>query len=155
MGSVLKDAVISASSAGDPVGLRVRVSPALGGPDGAPGFAFLLTHFGHLQQLGIDLERDRQPGRSGDRFPVALTLLAGVLLPLSLGPKWLQIIAYVNPMYYVVEAARVLRRHVGRRQGLGSLCCDDPADGHRSGLVDERLPQGRRLIGLPTTVPSP
>jgi ABC-2 type transport system permease protein len=37
-----------------------------------------------------------------------LTLLAGVLLPLSLGPNWLQVIAHFNPMYYVVEASRVL-----------------------------------------------
>jgi ABC-2 type transport system permease protein len=37
-----------------------------------------------------------------------LTLLSGVLLPLSLGPKWLQNIAHFNPMYYTVEASRVL-----------------------------------------------
>lgn len=37
-----------------------------------------------------------------------LTLLAGVLLPLSIGPRWLQLIAHFNPMYYVVEASRVL-----------------------------------------------
>ena len=37
-----------------------------------------------------------------------LTLLAGVLLPLSIGPNWLQFISHFNPMYYVVEASRVL-----------------------------------------------
>ena len=37
-----------------------------------------------------------------------LTLLSGVLLPLSLGPPWLQAIAHINPMYYTVEASRVL-----------------------------------------------
>jgi len=37
-----------------------------------------------------------------------LTLLSGVLLPLSLGPKWLQVISHINPMYYTVEASRVL-----------------------------------------------
>ncbi len=37
-----------------------------------------------------------------------LTLLSGVLLPISLGPKWLQAIAHINPLYYVVEASRVL-----------------------------------------------
>jgi len=37
-----------------------------------------------------------------------LTLLSGVLIPLSLGPKWLQAIAHINPMYYTVEASRVL-----------------------------------------------
>ena len=37
-----------------------------------------------------------------------LTLLSGVLLPLSLGPGWLRVIAHINPMYYAVEASRVL-----------------------------------------------
>jgi ABC-2 type transport system permease protein len=37
-----------------------------------------------------------------------ITLLAGVLLPLELGPKWLQVIAHFNPLYYVVNATRVL-----------------------------------------------
>lgn len=37
-----------------------------------------------------------------------LTLLSGVLLPLSLGPGWLRAIAHINPMYYTVEASRVL-----------------------------------------------
>ncbi len=37
-----------------------------------------------------------------------ITLLAGVLLPLSMGPAWLVTVAHFNPMYYAVEAARVL-----------------------------------------------
>lgn len=37
-----------------------------------------------------------------------LTLLSGILLPISLGPKWLQVIAHFNPLYYTVEASRVL-----------------------------------------------
>lgn len=37
-----------------------------------------------------------------------LTLLSGVLLPLSIGPGWLRFIAHLNPMYYVVEASRAL-----------------------------------------------
>ena len=37
-----------------------------------------------------------------------LTLLSGILLPLSLGPVWLRAIAHINPMYYTVEASRVL-----------------------------------------------
>ena len=41
-----------------------------------------------------------------------LTLLSGVLLPLSLGPDWLRAIAHVNPMYYTVEASRVLTKGV-------------------------------------------
>lgn len=37
-----------------------------------------------------------------------LLLLAGVLLPISLGPTWLRDIAHLDPLYYVVEAARAL-----------------------------------------------
>ncbi len=37
-----------------------------------------------------------------------LLLLAGVLLPISLGPLWMRIIAHFNPLYYLVEASRVL-----------------------------------------------
>ena len=42
----------------------------------------------------------------GMQLPIIL--LAGVLLPLELGPKWLQVIAHFNPLYYVVKATRVL-----------------------------------------------
>ncbi|MBE0068762.1 hypothetical protein F3K46_06850 [Thermoanaerobacterium thermosaccharolyticum] len=37
-----------------------------------------------------------------------MTLLTGVMLPLSIGSKWPQIIAHFNPMYYAVKTARVL-----------------------------------------------
>lgn len=37
-----------------------------------------------------------------------LTLLSGVLLPLSIAPEWMRILAHINPLYYAVEAAREL-----------------------------------------------
>lgn len=37
-----------------------------------------------------------------------LTLLAGILLPISFGPKWLQVLAHFNPLYYGVEASKKL-----------------------------------------------
>ena len=37
-----------------------------------------------------------------------LTLLAGILLPMSLGPTWLRVIAHINPLYYATDAARHL-----------------------------------------------
>ena len=37
-----------------------------------------------------------------------LTLLSGVLLPLSLGPGWLDVLGHFNPLYYAVVAAREL-----------------------------------------------
>jgi ABC-2 type transport system permease protein len=43
---------------------------------------------------------------NGLNLPVLL--LGGVLLPISLGPAWIRILAHLNPLYYVVTAARVL-----------------------------------------------
>jgi len=43
---------------------------------------------------------------TGAQLP--LTLLAGILLPLSLGPAWLRVLGHLNPMYYAVQAARDL-----------------------------------------------
>ena len=37
-----------------------------------------------------------------------LTLLSGVLLPLSLAPLWMRTLAHFNPLYYAVEASRDL-----------------------------------------------
>ena len=43
---------------------------------------------------------------NGLNLPVLL--LAGVLLPISLGPTWMRVLAHVNPLYYLVQASRVL-----------------------------------------------
>lgn len=37
-----------------------------------------------------------------------LTLLSGILLPLSIAPTWLVVVAHVDPLYYAVEASRDL-----------------------------------------------
>jgi ABC-2 type transport system permease protein len=43
---------------------------------------------------------------NGLNLPVLL--LAGVLLPISLGPGWMRALAHINPLYYLVQASRVL-----------------------------------------------
>ena len=43
---------------------------------------------------------------NGINLPVLL--LAGVLLPISYGPTWMRVLAHFNPLYYLVEASRVL-----------------------------------------------
>jgi ABC-2 type transport system permease protein len=43
---------------------------------------------------------------NGLNLPVLL--LAGVLLPISLGPQWLRILGHLNPLYYLVAASRPL-----------------------------------------------
>jgi ABC-2 type transport system permease protein len=42
----------------------------------------------------------------GINLPVIL--LAGVMLPLRLGPGWMRALAHIDPLYYVVEAGRRL-----------------------------------------------
>ena len=49
---------------------------------------------------------------NGINLPILL--LAGVLLPISLGPLWLRTLAHLNPLYYLVAASRVLAAgHIG------------------------------------------
>jgi ABC-2 type transport system permease protein len=43
---------------------------------------------------------------NGINLPIML--LAGVLLPISFGPTWMRVIAHFNPLYYLVQASRVL-----------------------------------------------
>ena len=50
---------------------------------------------------------------NGLNLPVLL--LGGVLLPISLGPGWMRVLAHLNPLYYAVSAARVL--------ASGTLAC--------------------------------
>lgn len=59
---------------------------------------------------------------------VPILLLSGMLLPLSLGPKWLQQVANVNPLKHAVDAARDLfagnltTSAVGRGVGVVAVC---------------------------------
>jgi ABC-2 type transport system permease protein len=43
---------------------------------------------------------------NGINLPILL--LAGVLLPISIGPAWMRVLAHFNPLYYLVVASRVL-----------------------------------------------
>jgi ABC-2 type transport system permease protein len=43
---------------------------------------------------------------NGINLPILL--LAGVLLPIALGPLWMRVLAHFNPLYYLVEASRAL-----------------------------------------------
>ena len=47
-----------------------------------------------------------RPAVTGVQLP--LMLLAGILLPLSLGPAWLRVLGQLNTMYYAVQAPRSL-----------------------------------------------
>ncbi len=50
---------------------------------------------------------------NGINLPVLL--LAGVLLPISLGPEWMNVLAHFNPLYYLVVGSRALSHgHLAR-----------------------------------------
>jgi ABC-2 type transport system permease protein len=58
--------------------------------------------------LGISLKQIGSLAAVVTGLQLPLTLLSGILLPLSLGPGWLRVLGHLNPMYYAVEAARDL-----------------------------------------------
>jgi ABC-2 type transport system permease protein len=43
---------------------------------------------------------------NGINLPILL--LAGVLLPISIGPFWMRVLAHFNPLYYAVQGSRAL-----------------------------------------------
>ncbi|MCL2337677.1 MAG: ABC transporter permease, partial [Firmicutes bacterium] len=58
--------------------------------------------------MGLILKQTNSLSAVMISLQLPLTLLSGVLLPLSLGPVWIRAIAHINPMYYTVEASRKL-----------------------------------------------
>jgi ABC-2 type transport system permease protein len=62
--------------------------------------------FGYGLGLILKEEDKLSPIVQGVNLPVLL--LSGVLLPMELAPTWLQVIAHFNPVFYCVEAARLL-----------------------------------------------
>lgn len=58
--------------------------------------------------LGVLLKRIGSLAAIVTGLNLPLTLLSGILLPLSLAPAWMRILAHANPMYYAVEASRDL-----------------------------------------------
>lgn len=89
-----------------PFGLRV--SPA--------GFAVALVLLALLglvlsscsYALALALKDENVLASTLQFLTLPLLLLSGVLLPLSLAPDWLQVVASVNPLAYAVDTARAL-----------------------------------------------
>jgi ABC-2 type transport system permease protein len=64
------------------------------------------SSFGNAMGVILGDEDKLSPIVQGINLPIIL--LSGMLLPMELAPRWLQIIAHFNPAYYVVEASRQL-----------------------------------------------
>ena len=58
--------------------------------------------------LGVTLREIGSLAAVVTGLQLPLTLLAGILLPLSLAPAWLRGLAHIDPLYYTVRAARLL-----------------------------------------------
>jgi ABC-2 type transport system permease protein len=58
--------------------------------------------------LGIQLRQIGSLASVVTGLQLPLTLLSGILLPLSIAPAWLVVLAHVDPLYYAVEASREL-----------------------------------------------
>lgn len=66
----------------------------------------ITSSFGNAMGVILKTEDRYAPIVHGINLPVLL--LSGTLLPISLAPTWLKIVAHFNPVYYVVEASRAL-----------------------------------------------
>ncbi len=90
-----------------PLGFRLHPAGVLAG-------LALLTVFGiGLGALSLVLAIRSQPGGTlfwlvSQMVTFPLVLLSGVLLPMNFGPAWLQVIARLNPISYIVDAERAL-----------------------------------------------
>lgn len=68
----------------------------------------LITTSSFINAISLILgDEDRlSPIVQGINLPIIL--LSGMLLPMELAPKWLQVVAHFNPAFYIVEAGRLL-----------------------------------------------
>lgn len=82
--------------------------------------SIITSSFGNALGVILKSEDKYAPVVHGINLPILL--LSGTLLPMSLAPTWLNVVAHFNPVYYVVEAARALALgHIGSPEVLYAL----------------------------------
>ncbi|WP_067182531.1 ABC transporter permease [Microtetraspora niveoalba] len=114
LGRVLKDALALVIQAA----LIIAISMAMGLRVGALQALLMLALMamtgllaGSLSYgLAINIRDENAMSQIVQFMAMPLTLIAGLFLPVSLGPEWLQSVAKFNPLYYAVEAGRSLFR---------------------------------------------
>jgi ABC-2 type transport system permease protein len=112
LGTVLRDIVMFVV----PGVVVIVIASVLGFHDHWAGLVLLLVLLSLLtaacsatsSALGLKLKQIGSLAAVVTGVQLPLTLLAGILLPLSLGPVWLRVLGHFNPMYYAVQAARSL-----------------------------------------------
>lgn len=68
--------------------------------------AMITSSFGNA--VGVITKSEDRYAPIVHAINLPILLLSGVLLPMTLAPKWLLVASHFNPVYYVVEASRSL-----------------------------------------------
>ncbi|GAA1260867.1 ABC transporter permease [Sphaerisporangium rubeum] len=92
------------------LGLVMGMRPSLPGLALFIGLMAVTGLFASGLSYGLALALRDENGMSQimQLFALPLILLTGILLPISLAPQWMQVIAKFNPLYHAVEAGRAL-----------------------------------------------
>lgn len=113
-GTVLRDVVMVTFQgavligAGFLFGLRVPL-PAIVSALGV--VAILAGTFAFLSySAGLWLKSEDALAPLVNSFALPILLLSGILLPMTLAPRWLQIVSDINPIKHIVDAVRALFR---------------------------------------------
>lgn len=112
LGPVLRDIVMFAV----PALLVIVLATPFGFDPDWGGIAVLLVLLSLLtalvsawsNALGMTMKETGSLAAVVTGLQLPLTLLSGVLLPLTLAPEWMRVLAHFNPLYYAVTAAREL-----------------------------------------------
>lgn len=89
-------------------GLRVPPSAIIAGLFVVALLAAAFSYFSYAIGLALKSEDALAPVVNSIALPILL--LSGILLPMSLAPRWLQLVSDVNPIKHVVEAIRAIFR---------------------------------------------
>jgi len=86
---------------------------------GAVGAAFAAASYG----LALLTRAEDSMASVTNSLAIPLLLLSGILLPMSLAPGWLRVLANINPLKHIVDATRALFRGdiVSGTVGIGVL----------------------------------
>ena len=103
--------------------------------------------------LGIKLKQIGSLAAVVTGVQLPLTLLSGILLPLSLGPAWLRVLGHLNPMYYTVQAARDLAAGTITTTAVGIGFLVTAAGGSGALVGNPQLPQGHGVTHRPAASP--
>ncbi|MCF6303599.1 MAG: ABC transporter permease [Devosiaceae bacterium] len=113
-GMVMRDVIVVSVQGAVLIGLSflfgLRVSPAAFGV-GLVIIALLAAAFSYLSYAAaLALKSEDALAPMINSFALPILLLSGILLPMSLAPRWLQVVSDFNPIKHVVNGLRAVFR---------------------------------------------